>query len=64
MRAGRAATAVAVIHAPLASITDAKGTMEFNKDGAKTLMGLRERLQQVQHGEIEDKHGWMVEVAV
>jgi len=54
------ACGTATVVAPIGSITDASGKIEWANH--ETLMGLRTKLQQVQHGEIEDKHGWMVEV--
>ena len=47
--------------APIASITDGKGKYEFAQ--FDILNKLRMQLQEVQYGEAEDKHGWMVEVS-
>ena len=55
------ACGTATVVAPIASITDGKGKYEFNQ--FDILNKLRMQLQEVQYGEAEDKHGWMVEVS-
>ena len=55
------ACGTATVVAPIRSITDVERKYEFG--GFETLNQLREGLQSVQHGEAEDKWGWMVEVA-
>tara|TARA_B110001452_G_scaffold248062_1_gene234538 strand:- start:1208 stop:2398 length:1191 start_codon:yes stop_codon:yes gene_type:complete len=55
------ACGTATVVAPIASITDTQKKHEFGK--FEVLNQLRTSLQAVQHGEQEDKHGWMVEVS-
>jgi branched-chain amino acid aminotransferase len=55
------ACGTATVVAPVASITDPSGEkLEFHT--FDILNQLRMRLQEVQYGEHEDRHGWMVEV--
>ena len=55
------ACGTATVVAPIASITDGKGKYEFAQ--FDILNKLRMQLQEVQYGEAEDKHGWMVQVS-
>ena len=55
------ACGTATVVAPVASITGPSGEkLEFHT--FDILNQLRMRLQEVQYGEYEDRHGWMVEV--
>mmetsp|Transcript_29806 Transcript_29806/g.91461 ORF Transcript_29806/g.91461 Transcript_29806/m.91461 type:complete len:285 (+) Transcript_29806:190-1044(+) len=55
------ACGTATVVAPIQSITD--GTTRHEFGGFEQLNILRDSLQAVQHGEAEDKWGWMAEVA-
>jgi branched-chain amino acid aminotransferase len=55
------ACGTATVVAPIQSITDGEVRYEFGV--FDQLHTLRDALQAVQHGEAEDKWGWMVEVA-
>lgn len=55
------ACGTATVVAPIQSITDGETRYEFGE--FEQLHMLRDALQAVQHGDAEDKWGWMVEVA-